>query len=115
MKRFCLGIAAVVALATAGFATGSVKAAPITVDLLARNADSGVVQVQYDPYYDAERWHNRDAWRAERLRQRDAWRAERFRQRDAWRAERFRERDAWRDWRQARRAQWRQERYWNGW
>ncbi len=111
MQRFCSGIVAVVALATAGFATVSAKAAPITVDLLARSADASVVQVQYDPYYDAERWHNRNAWQAERLRQRDAWRAERFRQRDAWRAERFRERDAWQDWRRARRA----ERYWSGW
>jgi hypothetical protein len=117
MKQFRLGIAAVVALGAAGFATGAATAAPITVDLLARHADSGVVQVQYDPYYNqhAERWRERDAWQAERLRNRDAWQAERFRQRDAWRAERFRERDAWRDWRRERRAQWREERSWNGW
>jgi hypothetical protein len=108
MKQFRLGIAAVVALGAAGFATGAATAAPITVDLLARHADSGVVQVQYDPYYNqhAERWRERDVWQAERLRNRDAWQAERFR-----------ERDAWRDWRRERRAQWREERWRsrNGW
>ncbi|KFC64951.1 hypothetical protein FG93_04973 [Bosea sp. LC85] len=114
MKQVRLGIAAVVALGAAGFATGAATA-PITVDLLVRHADSSVVQVQYDHYYNpysdpswrAERLRNRDAWRAERLRNRDAWRAERFHERDAWRAERWRERNAWRAWRE--------ERSWNGW
>lgn len=115
MKQFCLGIAAVVALGAAGLVTGAATAAPISVDLLARHANSGVVQVQYDQYYNsysdpywrAERLRERDAWRAERLRNRDAWRAERLRNRDAWRAERWRERNAWRAWRE--------ERSWNGW
>lgn len=111
MQQYRLGIAAVVALGAAGFARGAATAAPITVDLLARHADSNVVQVQYDPYYDqyAERLRNRDAWRAERLYNRDAWRAERLRNRDAWRAERWRERNARREWREER---WR---YRNGW
>jgi hypothetical protein len=107
LKQFRLGISAVVALGAAGFATGAATAAPITGDLLARHADSSVVQVQYDPYYDPYS----DPY----------WRAERWRDRSAWRAERWRERSAWREWRwrseQARRAQWREERRrdWNGW
>jgi len=109
MKQYRLGIAALLAFGAAGFATGAATAAPITVDLLASHADSGVVQIQYDssyPYWREERLRNRDAWREERLRNRDAWRAERLRERDAWRADRWRERQAWREWREERSYGW---------
>ncbi|QEL23619.1 hypothetical protein FQV39_14275 [Bosea sp. F3-2] len=102
MKQYRLGIAALAAFGAAGFAMEAATAAPITVDLRARHADSAVVQVQYDPYWREERLRNRDAWREERLRNRDAWREERFRERDAWRADRWRERNAWREWREER-------------
>jgi hypothetical protein len=107
MKQFRLGIAAVVALGVAGFATGAATAAPITVDRLARHADSGVVQVQYDP-------HSNPYWRAKRWRERSDRREERWRERSDRRAERWREHSTKREWRWRRehvhRAQRREER-----